>query len=195
MTTPPILLQAAEGGLDLVLVAGATRMLRDNPTLSLMARKEVKVAKAEDLKGKKVGVPGFNSVADIMFRKWLTMNNVKPSDVTIVEAGIPQMADLLKGGTLDAVTAVEPIRSRIMSTDVGYNAAEYFTAVNPDVLLTAWMSTGEWAKKNAPVVKSFREAIDEGLAYIRANPEAAKEIEEEVHSASTRRVSPPSCMR
>ena len=124
-----------------------------------------------------MGSQGINSVTDIMLRKWLLTNGVKPSDLTIVEVSIPQMGDLLKAGTIDAATAVEPVRSRIASTDVGYNAAEYYTAVDPDVLLTAWMATGDWARKNGPALKAFREALDEGLAYIRANPDPAKEIE------------------
>lgn len=177
MTTPPILLQAVDGGLNLVLVAGSTRMLKANPTISLMARNEVKIGSPADLKGKKVGVAGINSITDVFFKKWLLTNGVAIKDVTIVEAVIPQMADLLKAGTLDAVTAVEPIRSRIVSAGIGYNAAEYFTAVSPDSLLTAWMSTGDWASKNAAVIKGFREALDEGLAFVKANPAEAKDIE------------------
>ena len=177
MTTGPILLQAAEGGLDLVLVAGATRMLKDNPTISLMARNEVKISSAADLKGKKVGVAGINSVTDVFFKKWLTMNGVKPAEVTIVEAVIPQMPDLLKAGTIDAATAPEPIRSRIVSAGIGYNAADYFTAVNPDAFLAGWIATRDWATKNPAVIKAFREAIDEGLAFVKANEDEARGIE------------------
>jgi NitT/TauT family transport system substrate-binding protein len=177
MTTVPILLQAADGGLDLVVVAGASRMVKANPTISLVARKEVKIAGAADLKGKKVGVAGINSVTDVFLKKWLLNNKVDLKDVTIIEAPIPQMADLLKAGTLDAVTAVEPVRTRIVAGDIGYVAAEYFSDVSPDVLVTAWIATGDWARKNPAVVKGFREAIDEGLAFIKSNPDEAKEIE------------------
>ena len=177
MTTATILLQAADGGLDLVIVGGASRMVKDNPTISLMARKEVRIEKPGDLKGKKVGVAGINSVTDVFFRKWLVNGKVDVKEVQIIEAPIPQMADLLKAGTLDAVTAVEPIRTRIVNSGIGYVAAEYFAEISPDVLVTAWITTGDWARKHPAVVKGFREAIDEGLAFIRSNPDEAKEIE------------------
>ena len=86
MTTAPILLQAAENGLDLVAVAGASRMSKSNPTMSVVMRTEVKAATAADLKGRKIGVPGINSLGDIVFRKWLKDNGLKAGEVTTVEA-------------------------------------------------------------------------------------------------------------
>lgn len=178
MSTPTVLLQAKEGGLDLVAVAGATRMLKANPNISLVARKEVNIKTAADVKGKKIGVPGVNSVADVMFRKWLKNNNVKLEDVTFIETPFPQMPDLLKGGTIDAVVAVEPIRSRIVSADIGYRIPEeFYVAVNPDSVLAFWIATADWAKGNAETLKNFRGCLREGLAFIQSNPDKAKEIE------------------
>jgi NitT/TauT family transport system substrate-binding protein len=72
MTTVPVLLQAVDGGLDFVVIAGAARHTKASPFISLLARNEVKIAKPEDLAGKKVGVPGINSVIDVMLRKCST---------------------------------------------------------------------------------------------------------------------------
>jgi NitT/TauT family transport system substrate-binding protein len=178
MSTPTVLLQAKEGGLDLVAVAGATRMLKDNPNISLVARKEVSIKTAADVKGKKVGVPGINSVADVMFRKWLKNNNVKPEDVTFIETPFPQMPDLLKGGTIDAVVAVEPIRSRIVSAGIGYRIPEeFYVAVHPDTVLAFWASTADWAKANPETLKNVRACLRDGLAFIKSSPDKAREIE------------------
>jgi NitT/TauT family transport system substrate-binding protein len=178
MSTPTVMLQAREGGLDLVGIAGGTRMVKANPSMSLVMRKGVDVKTAADVKGKKIGVPGLNSVADVMFRKWLKNNGVKLEDVTFIEATFPQMPDLLKGGTLDGVVVVEPIRSRIVGADIGYRIPEeFYVAVNPDSLLTLWSATGAWAKANPEVIKNFRACLAEGLASLKANPEKAREIE------------------
>jgi NitT/TauT family transport system substrate-binding protein len=177
MTTVPVLLQAVDGGLDFVIIAGAAHHTKASPFISLLARKEVKIEKPADLAGKKVGVPGINSVIDVMLRKWLSNNRVPANRVTIIEAPLPQLPDLLKVGTVDLVAIVEPFRTRIVAGDIGTIAAEYFGEVDPDVLVSAWMATGDWAKKNPETVKNFRAAIDEGLAFIKANPEEAKEIE------------------
>ena len=178
MSTATILLQAKEGGLDLVGVAGASRMLKDNPSISLVVRKGVEAKTAADLKGKKIGVPGINSVADVMFKKWLKNNGVKLEDVTFIETPFPQMADLMKAGTIDGAVAVEPIRSRIVGSDIGYRLPEeFYVSVSPDSLLAFWSSTGAWAKANPEVIKAFRACLAEGLASLKANPEKAKEIE------------------
>ena len=177
MTTIPVVLQADDGGLDLVLIAGAARHTKEHPFISLMARSDVKYTKPGDLIGKTVGVPGINSVIDVMFRKWLLNNHVPLDKVKVVEGPLPQLPDMLKSGSVDYVCIVDPLRSRIVATKIGYMAAEYFAEVNPDVLVSAWMAGGDWAKKNAEAVKDFRMAIDEGLDFIRKNPEQAKVIE------------------
>jgi len=84
-----------------------------------VVRKETQIKAATDVKGKKIGVPGVNSVADVMFRKWLKNNGVNLNDVTFIETPFPQMNDLLRAGTVDAVLAAEPIRSRIVDAGTG----------------------------------------------------------------------------
>lgn len=178
MSTGTVLLQAVDGGLELVTVAGATRMLKNNPTISLVVRNGVDVKTAADLKGKKVGVPGINSVTDVVLRKWLKNNGVKVEDVTFIETPFPQMNDLLKAGTIDAVTAAEPIRSRIVGSGTGYRAPqEYYVSVHPDTILAFWIASSRWAKANPEVVKKFRTCLGEGIAFIKQNPDKAKEIE------------------
>lgn len=177
MTTIPVALQAADGGLDLVLVAGAARHTKEHPFISLMARADVKYAKPADVIGKTVGVPGINSVIDVMFRKWLLNNGVPLDKVKVVEGPLPQLPDMLKSGSVDYVCIVDPLRSRIVATNIGSVAAEYFAEVNPDVLVSGWLASGDWAKKNPEAVKGFRQSIDEGLEFVRKNPEEAKAIE------------------
>jgi NitT/TauT family transport system substrate-binding protein len=177
MTTIPVVLQAADGGLDLVLVAGAARHTREHPFISLMARSDIKYAKPEDLIGKTVGVPGINSVIDVMFRKWLLNNHVSFDKVKVVEGPLPQLPDMLKSGSVDYVCIVDPLRTRIVATKIGYLAAEYFAEVNPDVLVSGWLASGDWVKKNPEALKGFRASIDEGLEFIRQHPDEAKTIE------------------
>ena len=108
MTTIPVVLQADDGGLDLVLVAGAARHTKEHPFISLLARSDIKYAKPDDLIGKTVGVPGINSVIDVMFRKWLVNNHVPLDKVKVVEGPLPQLPDMLKSGSVDYVCHRRP---------------------------------------------------------------------------------------
>ena len=93
------------------------------------------------------------------------------------ERGFAVPPDMLKSGSVDYVCIVDPLRSRIVAANIGSVAAEYFAEVNPDVLVSGWLASGDWVKKNPEAVKGFRLAIDEGLDFIRKNPEEAKAIE------------------
>lgn len=180
MGTGTILLQAVEGGLDLVAVAGATRMLRSNVTMSLVVRNGIEVKVAVDLKGKKIGVPGINSVGDVMLRKWLKDAGLKPGEVTFIEAPFPAMNDLLKAGTVDAVIAAEPIRSMIVGAGTGYRMPiEYYVALEPDTILAFWQASSKWATENKAAVQTFRSCLVEGLKFARENVEKSKEIEKQ----------------
>jgi NitT/TauT family transport system substrate-binding protein len=177
MSTIPTFLQAVDGGLDLKLIAGAARHTKAHPFISLLARTGVKYAKPSDLIGKKVGVPGINSVIDVMLRKWLNNKKVPVNKVKIIEAPLPQLPNVLNSGNIDYVAIVEPFRTKIVATHSGTIAAEYFAEVNPDVLVSCWIAGGDWADKNPQVVDNFRAAINDGLEFISKNPAEAREIE------------------
>jgi len=169
----PKVLQAREAGSDLVQIA---QMAQRAPTLSV-SWKNANITKPEDFKGKKVGVPGLNSMLHVMFQKWLLDNKVPLNQVTMIEAPFPQMNDMLKGGTIDAAVAIEPFRARIVSGNTGYRVADYVTDIQDNVLAAFWMAKADWAKANPQVVKAYREAYDEGLDWCVKNPEEAKQLQ------------------
>ena len=177
MGTGSMLVQTAEAGLGLVALNGASRFQKSNSIVSLVARSGEKIQKPEDFKGKKVGVPGLNSMLHVMFQKWLLDNKIPLSQVTMIEAPFPQMNDMLKGGTIDAAVAIEPFRTRILSGNTGYRVADYVTDIQDNVLAAFWMAKADWAKANPQIVKAYREAYDEALAWCVKNPEEAKQLQ------------------
>jgi NitT/TauT family transport system substrate-binding protein len=177
MGTGSMLVQTAEAGLGLVALNGASRFQKSNSIVSLVARTGEKMHKPEDFKGKKVGVPGLNSMLHVMFQKWLLDNKVPLNQVTMIEAPFPQMNDMLKGGTIDAAVAIEPFRARIVSGNTGYRVADYVTDIQDNVLAAFWMAKADWAKVNPQAVRAYREAYDEALAWCVKNPEEARQLQ------------------
>lgn len=175
--TGPGFLQAAEGGLDLVAVSGAARQRSDNPTVSLLVRKDLNISAPADLKGKKIGVPGLNSVIDVVLRVWLEAKGVPVKQVTLIEASFPQMNDLLRGKTLDAVAVLEPFRSKIEQDGTAVKVSDFFSEVHDGMIFGFWISTRIWADANPKAVGDFREALTEAIAYVKANPDDVKAIE------------------
>jgi NitT/TauT family transport system substrate-binding protein len=177
MGTGTMLLQTADSGLDLVAICGVSRFTKENPILSLVARKGVKIESAADFKGKKIGVPGFNSVIDVTVRKWLLDRGVTPETVAFSEAPFPQMHDLLANSTLDAVAVLEPFRARIINDGAGVKVSDYFAELNPDASAAFWTARSDWASKHAAAIGAFHDALAEAIAYIDQNPDDAKAIE------------------
>lgn len=175
--TPPMLLDTSASGLDLPAVAAATRFLKDPAIFSVVARNGVDIKTAKDLEGKRVGVPGMRSVADVVFRQWLLNNGADVSKVSIVEAPFPQMKDLLTAGTVDAVPVLEPFRARIVGDNTGYRVADYMAEVDPDILGAIWVGQRKWLDANPKAVEGFRKSLAEALEFMRQNPEKAREIE------------------
>jgi NitT/TauT family transport system substrate-binding protein len=177
MGTGSMLVQTAEAGLGLVAINGASRFQKSNSIVSLVARSGEKIHKPEDFKGKKVGVPGLNSMLHVMFQKWLLDNKIPLNQVTMIEAPFPQMNDMLKGGTIDAAVAIEPFRARIVSANTGYRVADYVTDIQDNVLAAFWMAKADWAKAHPQAVRGYKEAYDEALEWCVKHPDEAKQLQ------------------
>ena len=177
INTPPNILLAAEAGMDLVAVSGAARILKSNPRIALVTRPGLAVTRAEELKGRKIGVPGYNSSIEMVFRKWLLDNRVQPSAMTFIEVSLPQMPDMLKSGQVDAVTAIEPVLSRMVAGAIGLKSVDFFSEISDDIVGAFWVSTRSWASAHSKVIYAFRAAYAEAMDDIAKNPQEARQTE------------------
>jgi NitT/TauT family transport system substrate-binding protein len=165
--TPSVFLQAVDGGLDLVVLAGAGVTSQRLTGFGVVARAGSNIKAPQDFVGKKVGVPGLGAFLQVTFRAWLKANGVDYRKVTFVEAPFPQHGDLLRGGSVDAVVTADPFMSRITETGAGYVASYYSTFLpdgNPTIVYAA---TRAWARANAGAAKGFREAIVDGANFVK----------------------------
>ena len=174
---PTVLLLSREGGLDLVNVRGISHHIRANPTIALIAGKDSNIHSAEDLRGKKVGVPGLYGGLDVMAREWVKSKGVPTNAVTWVEVPFPQMAPFLSRGSVDAVAAIEPFRSRLITDGAGYKLTDYVSELRGDLLLIGYATMRSWATSHRDTIVRFNAAILEGEQYIAANPDQATAIE------------------
>jgi NitT/TauT family transport system substrate-binding protein len=170
------LLQASEGGIDLVAVAGSS--VTDSRTakdIGLVAKTGISIKSAMDVSGKKVGIPGIGGILDTLFREWLRKGGVKLDQVTFVEATLQSQGDLLRAGSLDAVVTGGPILLRIVASGAGSIAANFTRDLPAGMPIILYASTRDWAKSNAVAAKAFRDAIEEGGKFMAANPDKTRE--------------------
>ena len=170
----PSLLQAVDGGLDLVAVAGGAIASKSDINYGIVVKAGAPIDKPSDLIGKKLGTPGLEGFFHVLVREWLRVNQVDPRKVSYVEVQFPQLADVLKAGTVDAILTTEPFKSRTLEAGIGgkfFNIAADLPDGLPPFLYTAKRA---WVDANAAAARAFREALDEGIRFAEANPDAAR---------------------
>lgn len=172
--TSTVFLQAADGGLDLVAVAGASRMSPPtNANITAFVRNGITISSPNDFVGKKVGAPGLGAFLHVLFVKWLVEKGVDPKKVNFVEVTFPTMLDTVKSGSVDAVLTGEPFVTRMLNAGVGQVGARYAADLNRTEPVIFYATSREWAQKNAETLKKFRAAVAEGAKIVNEDREKA----------------------
>ena len=173
--TTTVLLQAVDGGLDHVAIAGSGLTRKGSDNFGALARAEAPITTAKGFEGKKVGAPGLGAFLHVLFSKWLIDNGADLKKVTFVEVSFPQHLDVLKGGTVDAIVTGEPFTSRILQAGVGKVATHFTDNLTNDMPIIVYSATRAWAQANPAAAKSFAEAIAEATTAVN-DPANADEV-------------------
>lgn len=174
--TPSVFLQAVDGGLDLVAVAGASVTSNSTAdTAAIVARPDSGIKTAKDFVGKKVGAPGIGAFLQVLFAQWLIQHDVNPKDVDFVEVTFPTMNDVLKSGSVDAVVTAGPVMANMISSGTGVVVSHYLEDLpegEPQVMLAA---TRSWAKAHPDELAAFRKSLDEAAEIVNSDPDKARQ--------------------
>jgi NitT/TauT family transport system substrate-binding protein len=172
--TSTVFLQAADGGLDLVAVAGASVMNESsNANIAAFVRSGITIKEPKDFVGKKVGAPGLGAFLHVLFVKWLMEKGVDPKSVNFVEVTFPTMPDIIKSGGVDVVLSAEPFVSRMLKAGIGNVGARYALELNRIEPIIFYAASRDWAEAHPDIVKKFRDAITEAAAVVNSDPDTA----------------------
>jgi NitT/TauT family transport system substrate-binding protein len=172
--TSTVFLQAVDGGLDLVGIAGASVMNPvSNGNITAFVRNGITIKEPKDFVGKKVGAPGLNAFLHVLFVKWLVEKGVDPKSVNFVEVTFPTMSDIIKSGGVDAVLTAEPLVTRMLNAGLGSVGARYAVELARTDPIIFYAASREWVDKNAAAIKKFREAIAESALIVNGDREKA----------------------
>jgi NitT/TauT family transport system substrate-binding protein len=170
--TVSIFLQANDGGLDLVAVAGTSVTDPNNASSVILARTGSGIQTPQDLIGKRFGVPGLNALVHVLVREWLREKGVDYHKVTFVEAPFPQMSDLLHNGTIDAVSATDPFSARILAAKTGYTIGHLYRDLPAGIRTSVYATTRTFAKEHPDAIKAFQDGLAEAKAFMESHPDA-----------------------
>jgi len=172
--TSRVFLQAADGGLDLVAVAGASVMNpSSNANIAAFVRNGITIREPKDFVGKKIGAPGLGAFLHVLFVKWLVEKGVDPRSVNFVEVTFPTMADIIKSGGVDVVLTAEPFVTRMTNAGLGTVGARYGAELARTEPIIFYAAARDWAEKNPDTIKKFRAAIAEGADIVNSDRDKA----------------------
>src|SRR4051794_2107497 len=170
------LIQVTDSGLDLVIVSGGAIASVNDTNYGIVAGANSGIEKPEDFIGKKVGTPGLGSFFHIMAREWFRRKGVDWHKITFVESTFPQLADLLKARTVDAVLSTNPFLQRAAVPGIG-GKLFYIAADLPDRLPPfVYAGSRTWTSAHRDAAAGFRLAMDKAIAFQQADLAAALEI-------------------
>jgi NitT/TauT family transport system substrate-binding protein len=172
--TETVMLQAIDGGLDLVAVAGASQMDPvSNEAIVAFARNGTTLKEPKDFVGAKIGAPGIGAFLQVLFVKWLVEKGVDPKSVNFVEVTFPTQSDTLKSGAVDAVLTAEPFRTRMTKAGIGYVAAHYAGELGRTEPIISYAASRAFAEKNPEAIANFRAAIREAAEIVNSDRDKA----------------------
>ena len=142
--------------------------------VSVVAKSELGVLIPQDLKGKKIGLPGLFGATYVGLRALLFEAKMKESDVTLDSIGFNQV-DLLAAGQQDIVvgySANEPIQLKARGIPVTeIRVADYVQLASNGIL-----ASEKVIRENPDLVRAFVGAFLKGLGDTIANPDEALKI-------------------
>jgi len=142
--------------------------------VSVVARSELGILIPQDLKGRKIGLPGLFGANYVGLRALLSEAEMSESDVTLDSIGFNQV-ELFAAGQQDVVvgyTANEPIQLRARGIPVTeIRVADYVQLASNGIL-----ASEQVVAENPELVRAFIGAFLKGLTDTIANPEESFQI-------------------
>jgi NitT/TauT family transport system substrate-binding protein len=144
---------------------------QSNPN-AVMALKKTGIKSVKDLAGKKVGVPSASSQTT-MLPLFFKSNNLKESDVTMIDMPVASMVPALLQGQVDAVLgSIDAYQIQAESQGAQLDVYRFADYGVPTVS-TSIFASNSFLKDNPELVRKFIAASLKGWSFALDNPEKA----------------------
>src|SRR5580704_13070784 len=167
------LLKPIEQGLDVKFTAGIHR-----GCLRIQSAIDGNIKTAQDLRGKRIGVPGMGTPPFIFANRVLTANGMDPSrDVTWSVFPAGELGLALEKGEIDAVADSEPIGTLLLANGKVRNVVDQATdSPYKDEYCCAVVVNGKFLANNPKAAAAATRALLKGAKWVETNPAAAARL-------------------
>jgi ABC-type nitrate/sulfonate/bicarbonate transport system substrate-binding protein len=166
---------AASEGIDFKMVASLSRESSRGFFTKFLAKDSSPIHSIKDLKGKKIGINGFNGSGHLWTHVILEANGLTESDVTLVPLPFPAQSEGLKSGTLDVGMFPQPFANMIakdMPVRTIYTSKDAAPFEEELMLLIAKPA---WVSANSAALKAMTDDLVAVTKYYAENSATARE--------------------
>jgi NitT/TauT family transport system substrate-binding protein len=167
----PTVFLARQGGAPLRIVAESERGRPGYSGFTTVRGSSVR--EPGDLAGKKVGVPGLNTIGPIMLTSRLQEMGVDTSEIEFVELPFPNMEAALRRGDIDATWSTEPFVTQIES---GGGSVVIDVLGEEGIPEAGYVASESFARENPNTVAAFKRAVRKGAALAAREPARVAQI-------------------
>ncbi len=166
-------LKPVEQGLDVKFTGGIHR-----GCLRVQAPVNGNIKTVQDLRGKRIGIPGMGTPPFIFANRVLGANGIDPSkEITWLVFPAGELGLALEKGEVDAVADSEPIGSLLAFDGKVRNVADQAQdAPYNNEYCCAVLANGKFAAKNPKATAAATRALLKGAKWVEANPVAAAKL-------------------
>ena len=163
-------LKPVEQGLDVKFTAGIHR-----GCLRVQAAANGNIRTIQDLRGKRIGVPGMGTPPFIFANRVLGANGIDPGkEISWLVFPAGELGLALEKGEVDAVADSEPIGSMLLAGGKVKNVADQATdAPYKDEYCCAVLVNGKFLKANPKAAAAATRALLKAAKWVETNPAAA----------------------
>jgi NitT/TauT family transport system substrate-binding protein len=166
-------LKPIEQGLDVRFLGGV-----HTGCLRVQTAVKSPITKPEDLKGKRIGVPGMGTPPFVFANRALKRHGIDGSkDIEWKVFPVGELGLALDKGEVDAVATVEPIGSKLLASGKVKNVIDQ--AVDDpykDEYCCEVVANGKWIRNNPKAAAAATRAILKGAKWVHTNPAAAAKM-------------------
>jgi len=143
---------------------------------NIMVKGNSSIRTPSDLAGKTIAVNALKGVGEVMIKAALKKVGVDPNSPKLLAVGFGAMRSALNNGQIDAFWAPEPFVSQGINLDGDRVLMAPGPVLGKFWPIGAYGALDSWVSKNAELAKSFREAINESLAYAQNHPDEIRAL-------------------
>jgi ABC-type nitrate/sulfonate/bicarbonate transport system substrate-binding protein len=167
---------AAANGVEGKMIASVARESKKGFSTSFFVKDDAPIKSVTDLKGKVVGINGFNTSGHLWLVAALKKNNMTDKDVRITPVRFPAMQESLATGRVDIGEFPQPFAALLQKK---YKVRKIFDAkygMPFDEELIVLMGKDKFLKSHAEALHGLMSDLKDMTAFYLAEPKKARQI-------------------